>query len=312
MIDSTKKLRKYGYDLLINNFEPLLRTFLVDEVIIPMYGINDWIEQIPKSVQDAVSESKGKLDTDNIQKFFDEMYLWCLKEIILQKNIYEEVYKIFDENLSKESFVTIMDEINEHRRKIAHAKSNYTIYDFEILIELIKTLCRGEYSKKLFKYIERGEYKVDLEIPEAFYEESRCLNNLPIEDYDLDGGFVGRRNEIIKIKKLLYSNQDRIISITGAGGLGKTSLALKIAYSILSEEENPYSAMIWFSAKENKLTSENGIVSIESQISDYITLLRDILNVIDKNSFDIIDKKSMREENYLEFIYDLFEKKDIY
>lgn len=309
MIDSTKKLRKYGYDLLINNFEPLLRTFLVDEVIIPMYGINDWIEQIPKSVQDAVSESKGKLDTDNIQKFFDEMYLWCLKEIILQKNIYKEVYKIFDENLSKESFVTIMDEINEHRRKIAHAKSNYTIYDFEILIELIKTLCRGEYSKKLFKYIERGEYKVDLEIPEAFYEESRCLNNLPIEDYDLDGGFVGRRNEIIKIKKLLYSNQDRIISITGAGGLGKTSLALKIAYSILSEEENPYSAMIWFSAKENKLTSENGIVSIESQISDYITLLRDILSVIDKNSFDIIDKKSMREENYLEFIYDLFEKK---
>ena len=98
MIDSTKKLRKYGYDLLINNFEPLLRTFLVDEVIIPMYGINDWIEQIPKSVQDAVSESKGKLDTDNIQKFFDEMYLWCLKEIILQKNIYKEVYKIFDEN----------------------------------------------------------------------------------------------------------------------------------------------------------------------------------------------------------------------
>ena len=135
-----------------------------------------------------------------------------------------------------------------------------------------------------------------MEIPEAFYEESRCLNNLPIEDYDLDGGFVGRRNEIIKIKKLLYSNQDRIISITGAGGLGKTSLALKIAYSILSEEENPYSAMIWFSAKENKLTSENGIVSIESQISDYITLLRDILSVIDKNSFHMIVKKSMREE----------------
>lgn len=309
MLTNEKKLRKYGYDLLINNFEPLIRKFLINEVIIPLYGTLNWINAIPKGVIEVLKEEKIEFNnTNNIELFFDELYLWCLKEIIVQKDIFKESYKLFGLDLSKESFIKIMDEINEHRRKIAHAKSNYSIYDFEILIELIKTLCQGEYSKSLLQYIERGSYNSELEIPEYFYKENKCLHNLPIEDYDLDGGFVGRRNEILKIKKLLYSNQDRIISITGAGGLGKTSLAIKTAYSILSEQENPYSSIIWFSAKENKLTSENGIVSIESQISDYFTLLKDILNVIDNQSFKIFEKNSMKEENYLELIYSFFKK----
>jgi LuxR family transcriptional regulator, glucitol operon activator len=302
-----KKLRKYGYDLLINNFEPLIRRFLINEIFLPSFGIDNWIANLPSGVTDVLSKEDKIAQNNKIEEYFDELYLWCLKEIIIQKNIYPLVENLLGKDLSKEKFISIMDEINEHRRKIAHAKSNYTFYDFEILSELVQLLCKGEYSSELINYIKREGFKSDIEIPNSFYESNPCLNNLPIEDYDLDGGYVGRKNEIKKIKKLLYSNQDRIITITGAGGLGKTAITLKCAYSILSDNENPYKSIVWFSAKENKLTSENGIVSIKSQISDYFTILKDILQILDSSSFTIFEQNKFSEINYKDAIYAKFE-----
>ena len=305
MNSETKKYRKYGYDILINNFEPLVREFLINEIYIPKYGLSNWLLEIPKSVIDILKDEDKILNDNEIENSFDELYLWCLKEIIVQKKIYDDCVELFGE-LSKEVFISKMDELNEHRRKIAHAKSNYTIYDFEVLLELLTNLCVGEKSKDFKNYLVRENFKTDHEIPISFYEENKCLNNLPIEDYDLDGGFVGRRKEIIKIKSLLHSNQDRIITITGAGGLGKTATALKCAYSIISEINNPYSSIIWFSAKENKLTSENGIVQIESQISDYFLLLKDILKILDFQTYEICIKMNANEDFYKNNIYKNF------
>lgn len=307
MNSETKKYRKYGYDILINNFEPLVREFLINEILIPKYGLSNWLLEIPKSVIDILKDESKILNANEIDNSFDELYLWCLKEIIVQKNIYDDCVDLFGE-LSKENFISTMDELNEHRRKIAHAKSNYTIYDFEILLELLNNLCLGEKSKNFKKYLLRENFKTGNEIPISFYEENKCLNNLPIEDYDLDGGFVGRRKEVIKIKSLLRSNQDRIITITGAGGLGKTATALKCAYSIMAEVNNPYDSIIWFSAKENKLTSEYGIVQIESQISDYFLLLKDILKILDSKTYEIYKDTNANEEFYRDTIYKNFSK----
>ena len=69
--------------------------------------------------------------------------------------------------------------------------------------------------------------------------DDRCINNIPPADYDLDGGFVGRKPEIKDIKKRLYSDLDRIITIMGAGGVGKTALALEVAKSIIDDPKNP-------------------------------------------------------------------------
>lgn len=301
-----KKIRKYAYDILINNFEAMLREYLINKVLLQNFGLENWHKNIPEGVISVLSE-EGKLINQTIESYFDELYLWCLKEIILQRNIYQYTKCFFGEDLDKNKFIQIMDELNEHRRKIAHAKLNYTKYDFEILLELIITLCKGIESRNLIEYINRGSYKCDFEIPNFFNGIEKCINNLPVEDYDLDGGFVGRRNEIQKIKKLLYSNQDRIITITGAGGLGKTALALKIAYSILSENNNPYSSIIWFSAKENKLTSENGIVTIESGISDCFSMIREILKVLDERKYFLFIENSFKEEEYKNAVYKIFE-----
>lgn len=134
----------------------------------------------------------------------------------------------------------------------------------------------------------------------------KCNNNLPLEDYNIDGGFVGRETEIQKIKELIYTNEDRIITVTGAGGLGKTATVLKCAYTFLYDEMNPFSNIVWFSAKEDKLTSDDGIVQIESQISDYLLLLQDILKILNTKTYQTFFENDFKEEVYRESIYKIF------
>ena len=50
------------------------------------------------------------------------------------------------------------------------------------------------------------------------------------------GSFIGREREIAEVKQLLSSN--RLVTLTGAGGSGKTRLALKVAQELSGEFEN--------------------------------------------------------------------------
>ncbi|HEV2474429.1 MAG TPA: CHAT domain-containing protein, partial [Chthonomonadales bacterium] len=50
-------------------------------------------------------------------------------------------------------------------------------------------------------------------------------NNLPADDHQ----FVGRKRETARLKKLLLSKRTRLVTVTGMGGMGKSSLALHTA-----------------------------------------------------------------------------------
>ena len=299
-------LRRYGYDILINRFEPLLRKILINEVIILNYGLSNWINEIPKGVISALEEEKDiDVQKINIEDFFEDLYLWGLKEIAISKDHFKYLECLF-KNLSKSKFIELMDELNEIRKKIAHAKSTFSGVDFNNLIFIVKQICQGEIASNLITYINNQSYKKAEEIPLTFFSEYECPNNLPIQDYDLDGGFVGRKKEIETIKKLLYSDQDRIISITGAGGIGKTAVSLKMSYTILADNNNPFESIIWFSAKESKLTAEYGIVPIESGIECCEQLVHDTLNVVDEKSLKIFEKSGISYEVIKKHLYNLF------
>lgn len=83
-----KRIRKYGYDILINNFEPMIRDFLINKIFLPIYGLENWRENIPNGVIKLMIEEGKENNDNNIEVFFDELYLWCLKEIIIQQKIY--------------------------------------------------------------------------------------------------------------------------------------------------------------------------------------------------------------------------------
>lgn len=66
--------------------------------------------------------------------------------------------------------------------------------------------------------------------------DSSPLENLPVPL----STFIGREKEIVTVKKLVLEN--RLVTLTGAGGSGKTRLALEVARNLLMEFKN----RVWF------------------------------------------------------------------
>lgn len=305
--DKKEILRKYGFDILINNFEPLLRKIIINEVIIINFGLKNWQQRIPKGVFNALKDDEREINfnTIDIDDFFEEVYFWCLKEIAITSDHYKYLKNLVGD-LHKTKFIELMDELNELRKKIAHAKSSFTGIDLNNIIYNIISLCKGELGKPLVEYIENESFRVADDIPKSFFDEYQCPHNLPHEDYDLVGGFVGRKPEIKRIKQFLYSDQDRIISVTGAGGIGKTAVVIKTSYIILSDNNNPFECILWFSAKETILTADKGIVPIDSKIPSYQDFLKDILEIVDSKTAEIFLQNEIDFEKYQNRIYEIF------
>jgi Tfp pilus assembly protein PilF len=94
----------------------------------------------------------------------------------------------------------------------------------------------------------------------------RVLHNLPLADFD-ETGLVGRGTEIQAIKQLVEGRRDRIVTVTGEGGIGKTALALQIAYSIVDDPKSPFDCVLWVSLKNEILTAD-GVRALTGAIQD--------------------------------------------
>lgn len=95
------------------------------------------------------------------------------------------------------------------------------------------------------------------------------LHNLPFPDFD-ETGFHGRKNELKRIKSALKSAWP-VVSVLGDGGIGKTSVALKVAYEILDDKTFDFDAIVWVTAKATTLTSTE-IIGISDAIQDSLGL----------------------------------------
>ncbi|MDV7187407.1 NB-ARC domain-containing protein [Lutibacter sp. TH_r2] len=126
-------------------------------------------------------------------------------------------------------------------------------------------------------------YVLTLKFPTNHLDEeiSKVSHNLPVPDFD-ETGFIGRSQDIEALTKLVLSN--KVVSVLGDGGIGKTALALKVAYDIVDMNENcPFELIIWTSAKTTMLTSK-GIEDIFTAITDYSGLISEISDSIGTDS----------------------------
>jgi predicted ATPase/DNA-binding CsgD family transcriptional regulator len=78
----------------------------------------------------------------------------------------------------------------------------------------------------------RGQESSVVAFPRSTQE--RSLNNLPLEL----SSFVGREPEIAEVKRLLLEDKNRLLTLTGTGGCGKTRLALAVASDLVQQFED--------------------------------------------------------------------------
>jgi LuxR family glucitol operon transcriptional activator len=114
-------------------------------------------------------------------------------------------------------------------------------------------------------------FVLQLKLPSREERRDLVSHNLPDPDFD-ETGFVGRQH-LVKTIKDLISGPFPIISLIGVGGLGKTALALQVAYSLLENNTPDFDAIVWVTAKSATLSNLE-IRRIDGAIVDSLGLMR--------------------------------------
>ena len=114
-------------------------------------------------------------------------------------------------------------------------------------------------------------FVIGLRIPTYYESDIITPHNLPLPDFD-ETGFIGRDKLLQNIKGFL-EGPFPVISIVGEGGLGKTAIALKVAYDLLETEKPQFDAIIWVSSKTYQLTPTE-IRIIDGAITNSLKLFK--------------------------------------
>ena len=292
--------RDVGYTI-ISRFEETFREVLNSSLTSKYENIYN---NIPKGI---LEKSKERCDNEfeTTGDFFENIDFPDLKEI----SLFKDHYSLFDvECLDKYTFSKYMDQLYHLRCKIAHIKGSFTSLDLEKLIDLVDSISNCFNFKNIVLLIkkikENPSSDVLISAPSDFYIDNYnsigIINNLPIPDYEHDGGFVGRDEDRKKIIQYLSSPKFPVVTITGSGGVGKTALALRIIQDLIEDGNKlKLDTIVWLSAKENKL-SDLGIEDIEPSLKDFEELLNIILEMFKSNGNYAIEEK-------VEFVNKIFE-----
>ncbi|MBU1259847.1 MAG: cold shock domain-containing protein [Planctomycetes bacterium] len=284
--------KEIGYTI-YSRLEESLRNWLREKLM--QFGL-PWTDHIPNGICNKIKERTYFNDeVDELSDILEETDLPDIVEIVCYKNRYSNY--IADNIMNRKDFEKHLSDLYKIRNKIAHVKHSFNAIDLDLLINIADSMIRvlgihGEDLKILMECIKTNPTKVLLSIPPDFFIDGtinfQYRENLPVLDYDSDGGFIGRREDLKKLRQLVSGDLDRVITVSGAGGVGKTALVHQFCLSLINEEKKQFDALVWISAKEEKLTL-TGIEPIEPSVKNYEEVLGYILDVygwqegLDKN-----------------------------
>lgn len=284
-----------------------------------IYGIeNDLKNLIKKNITPYFSDlaffHNSELTETVLKRFKNDNPATSVSEnldLVVEFLDFQDTFTILNKNnlfLSKEgasylsSIIPILQEITPIRNRVMHTRPLLG-GDFALVYDFIASLKKTDpfpwtTSLETRDNISKDPlYVLTLTIPSLREEESEVIHNLPIPDFD-ETGFIGRKKDTDDIKKLILSN--KVVSIIGDGGIGKTALALKVAYDIIDMGVKcPFDLIIWTSAKTTMLTAK-GIEDIHNTIQDYTGLLNYIEDSLKSDRKHSQDSKLEGILEYLE------------
>lgn len=114
-----------------------------------------------------------------------------------------------------------------------------------------------------------------------------CINNLPIPDYD-DTGFVPRPDLEADLRKKILSRHP-VVTVLGEGGNGKTALTLQCLYGLVESNDHPFAAVLWVSAKSNRLTVSE-IKRVENTITSSSEMFTEAANLLEPGSGSAVER----------------------
>ena len=139
----------------------------------------------------------------------------------------------------------------------------------------------------------------------------KTFTNVPI----VPQGYVSRSDlEATLRQQLIEPDRHPIVTLTGYGGIGKTSLTLKVINDLMENEDLPYGLAIWFSARDVDLL-QTGPKSVNPQglttrdfAEEYIRLMGSPVSEVDVVGH-LADEMGTRDESDFTklFIFDNFE-----
>lgn len=143
------------------------------------------------------------------------------------------------------------------RNRVAHTRP-MEIDDPAVMLDVSRDLCTASSAWETVQAtIARLEadpsYVLGLTVNLRTDPDRGPQHNLPIPDFD-ETGFFGRKDEVRRITKAIKGAYP-VVSILGDGGIGKTSIALKVAYDLLDDPKPMFDALVWVTAKATILTT---------------------------------------------------------
>lgn len=103
-----------------------------------------------------------------------------------------------------------------------------------------------------------------------------CFTNLPAAQRD----YVLRADLESELKRQLHLDRHEIVTLSGPGGIGKTSLALKVAHDFAEgREKNRFELIVWFSSRDTDLLLDGpkrvqpGVLSLDDFAAEYVRLV---------------------------------------
>ncbi|MEM3094248.1 MAG: NB-ARC domain-containing protein, partial [Nitrososphaera sp.] len=299
--------RDVGYTV-VSRFEEAFRLFLSDRLSV---FFAHYFDGIPTGIIEKARNRTAKASWEDTVDFLDDTDFPDLKEIACYNDMYKKYFP--DTDIKVSEFQSVMEDLYFLRCKIAHVKQYFNALDLDRLIEHCKRIIvmlggYGDRFNAFLKDLEQEPERIVIPTPIDFlsedYSNTSIPNNLPTPDYEYEGGFIGRDEDIKKITNLIEGNLHRVVTISGAGGVGKTALALRIVQKLMQKPQKKFDGVVWLSAKENRL-SYVGIEDIEPTVKSYEELLDTIFEVMGfGNPSDSLEKK----EADVETVFNLHER----
>lgn len=160
-----------------------------------------------------------------------------------------------------------LDTILPIRHRVMHSRPLVT-GDFD---RITSSLVKFDYTfwratSKILQFLKED----DSWTPDDIFEplEDKVRHNLPQSEHD-ETGLVGRDDEVIRICSTLKRKRDSVITLCGEGGIGKTALAVEIAYTLLDDPSEPFDLILWTSLKTERLTGL-GVQALRNSAADLV------------------------------------------